>query len=180
MIRAYYASISWVDWNVGRVLAELKKLGLDDKTIVVFWGDHGYHLGEKGKWSKHNSLFEITARVPMIICLPGGARGKSSPRTVQLLDMYPTLVELCGLQTLRRVDGVRVAGVHPRALDVLHDAGDDDRLAVRDRVDLDLEALQVLVDQDLASRHRTDRPDHVAAQLLAVADDLHRPAAEHV
>src|SRR5207244_12966493 len=64
MIRAYWASTSWTDWNVGRVLKELDALGLRDNTIILLWGDHGYHLGEKGKWSKHNSLYEVGTRVP--------------------------------------------------------------------------------------------------------------------
>ncbi len=96
MIRAYYASVSFVDEQVGRVLSALDGLGLRDKTIVVFWGDHGYHLGEKGKWSKAYSLFEVGLRVPLIIALPG-ARAEVSERPVQLLDMYPTLAELCDL-----------------------------------------------------------------------------------
>jgi arylsulfatase A-like enzyme len=97
MIEAYYASTTFVDRQVGRVLDQLEKLGLRDKTVILMFGDHGYHLGEKGKWSKHNSLFEVGARVPMMVCLPGGAAGKSSPRTVQMLDIYPTLCEACGI-----------------------------------------------------------------------------------
>src|SRR5688500_15089794 len=93
MIRAYHASLTFVDVQIGRVLAALDRLNLRDKTIIVLFGDHGYHLGEKGKWSKHNSLFEVAAQVPMILCVPGSAAGKSSPRTVQLLDVYPALVE---------------------------------------------------------------------------------------
>ena len=73
--------------------------------MIVFFGDHGYHLGEKGKWSKHSSVFEVAARVPMIVCAPGGATGKSSPRTVQLLDIYPTLADLCGRTAPEGLEG---------------------------------------------------------------------------
>lgn len=71
VIRAYLASISATDWNVGRVLAELDRLGLRRSTIVVFVTDHGYQLGEKGKWSKAGSLFEMGTRVPLIVAAPG-------------------------------------------------------------------------------------------------------------
>ena len=70
MIRAYLASTSFVDANVGRVIAELDKLGLRDNTIIIFWGDHGYQLGERGKWSKAGSLFEQGDRVPFIVLVP--------------------------------------------------------------------------------------------------------------
>lgn len=106
MIRAYWASLTWTDWNVGRVLAELDKQGLRDRTIIVFWGDHGYHLGEKGKWSKHQSLFEVGARVPLIVAAPGAkGNGKVSPRIVQTLDLYPTLADLCGLPLPKGLEG---------------------------------------------------------------------------
>jgi iduronate 2-sulfatase len=94
-IQAYYASISFLDANVGRVLDALERLGLADNTIVVFASDHGYHLGELGQWMKQ-SLFERAARNPLIIAGPGVSRGVS-PRTVELLDIYPTLGELAGL-----------------------------------------------------------------------------------
>jgi iduronate 2-sulfatase len=98
MIRAYWASISWVDWNVGRVVAELDKLGLRENTVIVFWGDHGYHLGEMGKWAKHGSLFEVGTRVPLIVVAPGAkGNGQVVLPPVQSLDIYPTLCELCGL-----------------------------------------------------------------------------------
>lgn len=106
MIQAYRASAAWTDWNVGRVLDALERLKLADNTIVVFFGDHGYHLGEKGKWSKHGSLFEVGARVPLVVRLPGAAgNGRACGRTVQLLDLYPTLAELCGLPVPAGLEG---------------------------------------------------------------------------
>jgi len=110
VIRAYLASISWVDWNVGRVLAELDALGLRDNTIVVFVADHGYQLGEKGKWSKAGSLFEMGTRVPLIIDAPSArGNGHTSTRIVQSLDIYPTLVELCGLKSSQKLEGRSLA-----------------------------------------------------------------------
>ena len=105
VIEAYYASTTFVDRQIGRVLDRVERLGLRDKTVIVLFGDHGYHLGEKGKWSKHNSLFEVAARVPLMVCLPGVAAGKASPRTVQLLDIYPTLCEACGLPLPAGLEG---------------------------------------------------------------------------
>lgn len=106
MIRAYLASSAWMDWNVGRVLAELDTLGLRENTIIVFWGDHGYQLGEKGKWSKAGSLFEQGDRTPFIIVAPGAkGNGQSCARVVQAVDFYPTLAELCGLPLPQGLEG---------------------------------------------------------------------------
>lgn len=118
MIRAYHASVSWMDWNVGRVVAELDRLGLRDKTVLVFWGDHGYQLGEKGKWSKAGSLFEKGTRVPLLVAAPGArGNGEASPRVVQSVDVYPTLVELCGLVPPPGLEGRSLAPLlaNPRA-----------------------------------------------------------------
>jgi len=98
VIRAYLASLSWCDWNIGRVIGELARLGLRQNTIIVFVADHGYQLGEKGKWSKAGSLFEMGTRVPMMIAAPNAkGNGQASLRMVQSVDIYSTLVELCGL-----------------------------------------------------------------------------------
>ena len=96
-LQAYYASISFVDANVGKLLDALERLGLAENTIVVFWSDHGYGTGEHGQWMKQ-TVFEAAARMPLIVAAPvAKARGKGCPRTVELLDLYPTLADLCGL-----------------------------------------------------------------------------------
>ena len=110
MIQAYWASASWMDWNLGRVIAELDRLKLRERTVIVFIGDHGYHLGEKGKWSKHGSLYEVGTRVPLIIAAPGAkGNGQSSPRIVQALDVYRTLCELSRVPTPEELHGKSLA-----------------------------------------------------------------------
>lgn len=96
--QAYYACVSFIDAQVGRLLDELDKLGIADETIVVFWSDHGYHLGEhNGIWQKR-TLFEQGARAPLIIRAPGkSGNGQSSPRIVEFVDVYPTLTSLAGI-----------------------------------------------------------------------------------
>src|SRR5207244_1624555 len=94
LIHGYYACISHVDAQVGRLLDELDRLGLADNTIVVLWGDHGFHLGEQGHWGKATN-FEVGTRVPLIVRAPGiKAAGSRCDRLVELVDLYPTLCDL--------------------------------------------------------------------------------------
>lgn len=96
-IQAYYASITFLDANVGRVLDALDRLKLTDNTIVIFISDHGYHLGDRGQWMKQ-TLFERSARAPLIMAGPGvTARNRSTARIVEFLDVYPTLADLARL-----------------------------------------------------------------------------------
>ncbi len=105
MRRAYAASISYMDAQVGRVLDELRKLELDDNTIVVVWSDHGFLLGEHAIWGKH-CLYEQALRSPLMIRRPGLPQpGQTSDAIVETVDLFPTLTELCGLSAPASLDG---------------------------------------------------------------------------
>jgi len=102
---AYYATTSFVDAQIGRVLDKLKETGLDKNTIVVFTSDHGYHLGEHGHWQKQ-TLFEDGTRVPLIIAGPGIKNNKEIINNpVELVDLYPTIMDLVQMQTPKFVSG---------------------------------------------------------------------------
>lgn len=105
-LQAYYACVSFIDAQVGRLLGSLEELGLADDTIVVFWSDHGYHLGEhNGIWQKR-TLFEQSSRSPLIIRAPQAAgNGTASPRVVEFVDIYPTVMELAALAPTHALSG---------------------------------------------------------------------------
>ena len=113
-MRAYYATILFLDAQVGKLLDALRRLGLEQRTTLLFWSDHGYGLGEHGQWMKQ-TVFEYVARSPMMMCGAGvAARGQACGRTVEFLDMYPTLADLCGLKDVP-------AGLHGKSLRPLLD-----------------------------------------------------------
>jgi iduronate 2-sulfatase len=97
LVKGYYASVSYMDAQVGRVLQELDRLGLAQNTIIVLWGDHGYHLGDHGMWTKHTN-YEQANRIPLIFAGPGVVKsGSKSNALVETVDIFPTLAELAGL-----------------------------------------------------------------------------------
>lgn len=100
---SYYATVTFLDDQIGRVMAELERQGLRESTVVIFFSDHGYHLGEHYFWQKH-TLHEDVTRVPFIISAPGYAAGESMS-LVELMDIYPTVADLVGLPTPETVQG---------------------------------------------------------------------------
>jgi uncharacterized sulfatase len=137
-LRAYYASISFMDDQLGRVLKTLDALKLREQTVVVFQSDHGWHLGEHGYWQKR-SLMEESARVPLIVSAPGRkSRGKPTRALTELVDIYPTLAELCGLTPPTNLEGKSFrhlldnpGGSHKAAALTQLDVGDTHGRAVR-------------------------------------------------
>ena len=109
LIRAYAASTSYMDAQVGRVLRQLDSLGLNENTVIVFCGDHGFHLGEHGTWRK-NTLFEISARSPLLISVPGQQPSRTDA-LVELVDIYPTLCDACELPISSELEGLSLMPV---------------------------------------------------------------------
>lgn len=117
IIRSYYACITYVDAQIGKVLKELKNLGLDKNTIIVFVGDHGYHLGEQSSWCKSTN-FELDTRVPFILSVPD-LKTKELKRheVVSLIDIYPTLIDICGITPEIKLSGLSMKNMleNPKA-----------------------------------------------------------------
>lgn len=114
LIHGYYAATSFVDAQIGRVLDELEKTQLDRSTVVVLWGDHGFHLGDHGIWTKHTN-YEQANRIPLIIVAPGITQpGTSTKQLTESVDLYPTLAELAQLprpQVPQPMDGISLVPV---------------------------------------------------------------------
>ncbi len=105
LIHGYYACIAYIDAQIAKILDQLKALDLDDNTIIILWGDHGFHLGDHGLWCKHTN-FENATRVPLIISAPQSKRNTTSTMPVELTDLFPTLCELAEIETPNNLDGV--------------------------------------------------------------------------
>jgi arylsulfatase A-like enzyme len=110
LVRAYLATVSFLDAQLGRVLDALETTGRADNTIIVFWGDHGWHLGEKGISGK-NTLWERSTHVPLFLAGPGVARGARCTRPVETLDVFPTLLDLAGLPARSDLEGHSLAAL---------------------------------------------------------------------
>jgi arylsulfatase A-like enzyme len=110
LIHAYLACVSYVDAQIGKILDKLDSLGIRENTIIMLWGDHGWHLGEHGIWGKATN-YEIATRVPLIVSAPGRSHNTASDALVELVDMYPTLSELANLPLPKHLDGKSFAPV---------------------------------------------------------------------
>lgn len=109
LIHGYFACVSYIDAQIGRVLDELDRLALADRTIICLWGDHGWHLGDHGLWCKHTN-FENATRAPLVVSAPGAdAPGRNTEALVEFVDIYPTLAQLAGLPVPETLDGTSFA-----------------------------------------------------------------------
>ena len=163
---AYYAATSYTDAQIGKVLDELDELGLREDTIVVLWGDHGYHLGELGYWGKH-TLHEYSLQSPLIVRTPAAHHaGQAADALVATVDIYPSLVELAGLPMPDHLDGHSF-------VPVLKNPAADTRDNVLSKTSLRTDRYRLIGDNQLYD-HQTDPGEttNVAAEKPAVVVKL--------
>ena len=110
LIHGYYAATSYVDAQIGRVIDALNQTGIADNTIIVLWGDHGWHLGDHGMWCKHTN-YEQAARIPVIVAAPDCKTGVTTRALIETVDIYPTLCELAGLPSKEGLDGTSFSSI---------------------------------------------------------------------
>ena len=110
LIHGYHACISYVDAQIGKVIAQLKATGLYENTVIVLWGDHGWHLGDHGIWCKHSN-FEQATHAPLIICAPGMKKGLQIQSPSEFIDIFPTVCELVDIETPNEVDGLSLVPI---------------------------------------------------------------------
>lgn len=117
IVQAYLACISYVDYELGRVLDALESSKYADNTIIVLWSDHGYRLGEKGTFAKH-ALWETATKAPLMFAAPNLPKGKKVNAPVEMLSIYPTLLELSGLPAYKRNEGVSLVNMMQNDADI--------------------------------------------------------------
>jgi iduronate 2-sulfatase len=159
----YYASISYMDAQVGKVLDELERLGLADNTVIVLWGDHGWKLGEHNAWCKHSNC-ENDANAPLLMAVPGlKTAGRRTDALAEFVDIYPTLAEACGLPLPAHLEGTSL-------LPVLRDPGASVKTAAFSQYPRAVDRKQLMGYSMRTDRYRftrwVDRNDHT--QLAAV------------
>ncbi|PCH69787.1 MAG: sulfatase [Bacteroidales bacterium] len=106
----YYSCISYIDEQIGKIVKEINDLGLEKNTIIVVWGDHGWHLGDQQVWGKH-TIFDNALKSVLIIKLPGKQVADNVSAIVETVDIYPTLMDLCGVKMPNKIDGESFAGI---------------------------------------------------------------------
>ena len=104
LIHGYMACVSYIDAQIGKLLDALETQGLTENTVIVLWGDHGFHLGDHTLWCKHSN-FEQATRIPLMFAGPGVAKNKTENQPVELVDVFPTLFDLCGVPNAKQTDG---------------------------------------------------------------------------
>lgn len=107
LVHGYMASVSYVDAQLGKILDAIEKNNLSKNTIIILWGDHGYHLGDHAMWNKHSN-FEQATRIPFMFAGPGIDKNKMVKNPVELVDAFPTLFDLCGIKIPQQTDGISV------------------------------------------------------------------------